>query len=96
MPTSPGRRPAAPVPLPSTGQQLAISFGVAGASLIAALFVPTGLHTHAATMIYGVQQAFLILGIMTVLSSVVFMELKRDDGNDISRHDSAPSHETHD
>ncbi|MBU8875298.1 DHA2 family efflux MFS transporter permease subunit [Reyranella sp. MMS21-HV4-11] len=80
----------------ATGQQLAISFGVAGASLIAALFVPTGLHTHAATMIYGVQQAFLILGVMTVLSSVVFMELKRDDGNDISRHDSAPSHETHD
>ncbi len=53
-------------------QQLAISFGVAGASLIAALFVPVGLHTHAATMIYGVQQAFLVLGIITVLSSVVF------------------------
>jgi len=76
----------------ATGQQLAISFGVAGASLIAALFVPSGLHTHAAAMIYGVQQAFLILGVMTVLSSVVFMELKRDDGSDISRHDDTPRH----
>ena len=43
-------------------------------------------------MIYGVQQAFLVLGIITVLSSVVFMELKRDDGSDISRHDDTPHH----
>lgn len=74
----------------ATGQQLAISFGVAGASLIAAIFVPDTLHSHAATMIYGVQQAFLVLGLMTIVSSVVFMELKGDDGADISRHD-APS-----
>ncbi len=78
----------------ATGQQLAISFGVAGASLIAAIFVPAGLHTHAGTMIYGVQQAFLILGVMTVLSSVVFMELKRDDGDAVSRHADAPRHKT--
>lgn len=80
----------------ATGQQLAISFGVAGASLIAALFVPTGLHSHAGTMIYGVQQAFLVLGVITIVSSVVFMELKADDGSDISRHDGPPRHQTDD
>lgn len=71
----------------STGQQLAISFGVAGASLIAAVFVPPGLHSHPAALIHGVQQAFLVLGAMTIVSAVVFMELKKDDGAAISRHD---------
>jgi EmrB/QacA subfamily drug resistance transporter len=71
----------------ATSQQLSISFGVAGASLIAAMFVPAEMHSHAGTMIYGVQQAFLILGVVTVVSSVVFMELKADDGGDISNHD---------
>jgi EmrB/QacA subfamily drug resistance transporter len=71
----------------ATSQQLAISFGVAGASLIAAVFVPPGLHSHPSAMIHGVQQAFLVLGVLTILSSVVFMELKKDDGDAISRHD---------
>ena len=75
----------------ATGQQLAISFGVAGASLIAAMFVPPGLHSHPSAMIHGVQQAFLVLGAMTILSSVVFMELKKDDGDAISQHDKAHS-----
>ncbi len=79
----------------ATGQQLAISFGVAGASLIAALFVPDGAHSNPSAMIHGVQQAFLILGAMTILSSVVFMELRKDDGDSISHH--APvSRDTHD
>ena len=77
----------------ATGQQLSISFGVAGASLIAAMFVPAEMHSHAATMVYGVQQAFLILGVVTVVSSVVFMELKADDGGNISNHDE-PHHPT--
>ena len=77
----------------ATGQQLSISFGVAGASLFAALFVPAEMHSHAATMVYGVQQAFLILGVVTVVSSVVFMELKADDGGNISNHDE-PHHPT--
>ena len=76
----------------STGQQLSISFGVAGASLIAAMFVPAEMHSHAGAMIYGVQQAFLILGVMTIASSVVFMELKADDGGDISKHDTPVDH----
>jgi EmrB/QacA subfamily drug resistance transporter len=79
----------------ATGQQLAISFGVASASLIASFFVPDGAHTNPSAMIHGVQQAFLVLGAMTILSSVVFMELRKDDGDSISQH--APvSRDTHD
>lgn len=71
----------------ATGQQLAISFGVAGASLIAAFFVPPGLHSHPAALVHGVQQTFLVLGALTIVSSVVFTELRKDDGDAISRHD---------
>jgi EmrB/QacA subfamily drug resistance transporter len=70
----------------STGQQMSISFGVAGASLIAAYFVPESLRSDPAGLIHGVHQAFVVLGIMTMVSSVVFMQLKRDDGGAISRH----------
>jgi EmrB/QacA subfamily drug resistance transporter len=73
----------------AAGQQLAISFGVAGAALIAAIFVPPEMHSHPAAIIHGAQQAFLALGIITILSSVVFMELKADDAADMSHHDVA-------
>jgi EmrB/QacA subfamily drug resistance transporter len=73
----------------ATGQQLAISFGVASAALIAAFFVPPALHSHPAAIIHGTQQAFLALGILTLLSSVTFIELKADDGEGMSRHDAA-------
>ena len=74
----------------STGQQMSISFGVAGAALIAAIFVPPEMHSHPDVIIHGVQQAFLVLGILTVLSSVVFLELRADDGADMSRHAAGP------
>lgn len=79
----------------ATGQQLSISFGVAGAALIAALFVPPELHSHPAAIIHGTQQAFLVLGLLTILSSLVFMELKANDGEAMSRHDTANQHEAH-
>jgi hypothetical protein len=50
---------------------VAHSFGVAVASLVAALFVPDRFHTGAAQMMHGVHQAFVVLGIATVISSVV-------------------------
>jgi hypothetical protein len=56
------------------------------------MFVPAVMHSHAGSMIYGVQRAFLILGVMTIASSVVFMELKADDGGDISKHDRSADH----
>jgi EmrB/QacA subfamily drug resistance transporter len=76
----------------ATGQQLAMSFGVAGAALIAALFVPPEMHSHPDAIIHGAQQAFLALGLLTILSSVVFLELRADDGAGMSRSDTAHQH----
>jgi hypothetical protein len=80
----------------ATGQQLSISFGVAGAALIAALFVPPEMHSHPDAIIHGTQQAFLVLGVLTILSSAIFMELKADDGAAMSRHANAPTSKTAD
>lgn len=75
----------------TTAQQLAISFGVAGAALIAEYFVPSGTASsgavQAAAVIHGVQQAFLALGVLTIVSAVVFLELRTDDAADVARGD---------
>jgi EmrB/QacA subfamily drug resistance transporter len=70
----------------STAQQLSLSFGVASASLVAALFVPDRFHTLAPDMIHGIHQAFLVLGVATIVSTIVFRGLKAADGESISRH----------
>jgi EmrB/QacA subfamily drug resistance transporter len=70
----------------STGQQMSISFGVASASLIASLFVPESLHSDPAAMIHGVHEAFVALGLLTIASSVVFMELRKNDGGAVSSY----------
>ncbi len=49
----------------STVQQLAVSFGVASASLTAALFIPDHTHASAAEMIHGIHLALRLLGAMT-------------------------------
>jgi len=70
----------------STGQQMSVSFGIAGASLIASVFVPADLRGDPTALIHGVHQAFIVLGVMTMASSVVFLQLRRDDGGTVSRH----------
>ena len=70
----------------STAQQLSMSFGVAAASLVAALFIPDRHHAAARQMISGIHEAFLVLGIGTVVSTLVFAGLKRTDGSAVSQH----------
>ena len=70
----------------STVQQMSMSFGVATASLVAAFFVPDRHHATPAQLIAGIHEAFLVLGAVTVLSVVVFLELRPTDGENISRH----------
>jgi EmrB/QacA subfamily drug resistance transporter len=70
----------------STMQQMAISFGVATASLVTAVFIPNRFLTNAPEMIHGIHKAFLVLGAMTFLSSIIFRELKNGDGDSVSRH----------
>ena len=70
----------------STMQQMSISFGVATASLATAFFIPDRFHTSAPEMIHGIHKAFFVLGGITVLSTMVFRELKSTDGASTSRH----------
>ncbi len=67
-------------------QQMAISFGIATASLATACFVPDRFHTSAPEMVHGIHQSFLVLGGLTILSSLVFRELNGNDGDTISLH----------
>src|SRR5580658_54667 len=70
----------------STVQQMAISFGVATASFAAALFVPDRVHATGPEMRHGLHLAMLVLGAMTIVSTVVFNQLKAGDGDAVSRH----------
>jgi len=70
----------------STMQQLSISFGIASASLATAFFVPDRLHSSPDEIIHGIHRAFLVLGGMTAISTLVFKELKGDDGESVSQH----------
>ena len=70
----------------STAQQMSVSFGVASASLIAALFLPDRFHTSAPEIMSGVHHAFLVLGAATIVSTLVFSGLRRDDGSAVSQH----------
>jgi EmrB/QacA subfamily drug resistance transporter len=70
----------------STGQQLSISFAVAVASLVTALFVPDRFHTAPGELLQGIHEALLVLGVAALLSTLVFHGLRRDDGSAVSRH----------
>lgn len=68
----------------STAQQLSISFGVAIAGITTAIFVPAAASQHPSVMIDGIHRAFLLLGVLTVFSTLVFRTLKAGDGGDLS------------
>ncbi len=68
----------------STMQQMSISFGVAAAGLATAYFVPR-VHSNPAEMIHGVHEALVVLGVFTILSTVIFSKLKSGDGQNVSQ-----------
>jgi MFS family permease len=70
----------------STVQQLSLSFGIAAASLVTAVFVPDRFHADAAEMIQGIHRAFLVLGIWMVLTTITFMRLHNSDGAAVSQY----------
>jgi EmrB/QacA subfamily drug resistance transporter len=70
----------------STVQQMAVSFGVAAASLTAALFIPDRFHATGPQMIHGIHLALWVLGSLTIVSTIVFNELSSEDGGAVSRH----------
>jgi MFS family permease len=69
----------------STAQQMAVSFGVAAASLVTVFFIPDHVRSNPAQFIQGVHRAFLVLGGMTLVSTIVFFELKQGDGDAVSQ-----------
>ncbi len=70
----------------STMQQLSLSFGVAVSSIIAAWFIPDRRHASPGELISGIHGAFVVVGLLTLLSAVVFRQLRPEDGANVSRH----------
>jgi EmrB/QacA subfamily drug resistance transporter len=70
----------------STVQQLAVSFGIAAASLAAALFIPDYTRASAPELIHGIHLALRVLGALTIVTTLVFSELTQSDGEAVSSH----------
>lgn len=70
----------------STVQQMAVSFGVASASLCAALFIPGHERAAPAGMVHGIHLALRALGVWTALSCMLFSGLRSTDGAAVSAH----------
>ena len=71
----------------STSQQLSMSFGVATASLAAAFFIPDRFRAGPAEIIHGIHRACVALGVLTILSTLLFRALKETDGQSVSQHE---------
>lgn len=69
----------------STGQQMAISFGVASASLVAALYLGGVAQADTSAYVHGLHKAFLTLGLFTIGASASFHALRPADGSNVSR-----------
>lgn len=75
----------------STVQQMSMSFGVAVASILTAIYL--GGLGHAAQpagdqeMIAGIHRTLITVGLFTVAASTVFLGLGRSDGAAVSRHE---------
>lgn len=68
-----------------TAQQMALSFGVAFASLVAALFLQGVAQADHLRYITGLHRTFLVLGGFTIVSSFTFARLHLRDGVNVSQ-----------
>jgi MFS family permease len=69
----------------SSMQQLSISFGLAFASIIAGLFLGDLPQSDRIAVTNALHHAFVTLGCMTILSSLSFWSLSKNDGDNVSR-----------
>ena len=37
-------------------------------------------------MIHGIHEAFLVLGVLTIVSTLIFTDLQSGDGDNVSQH----------
>jgi MFS family permease len=70
----------------STIQQLSISFGIALASLITGMFLGGATHAAVPEMTRAIHYAFIVLGAVTVMSTLLFGRLHQNDGQSVSRY----------
>jgi EmrB/QacA subfamily drug resistance transporter len=75
--------------LASTAQQMSLSFGVAFASLVAAWFLGRVDQTNPAETVPALHKAFLAMGGLTIISSIMFWRLTSTDGANISHYEEA-------
>lgn len=80
----PDREASMATSLASTAQMMALSFGVAFASLVAAWFLGDTPQAQSADLLPALHQAFRLLGAVTIISSLSFWRLHPDDGNNVS------------
>ena len=75
----------------SSFQQLSLSFGLAFGSLVTGWFLGDLPQSDHAAIIGALHHAFRALGVMTILSALVFFRLRPDDGDSISRGKRPPA-----
>lgn len=69
----------------SSVQQLSLSFGLAFASIVAALFIGDLPQSDRAAITDALHHAFIALGCLTLVSSLSFWSLRKNDGDNVSR-----------
>lgn len=69
----------------SSTQQLSISFGLAFASIVAGLYIGDLPQSDHEAITHALHYAFLTLGGLTLLSSLSFWSLRKNDGDNVSR-----------
>ena len=74
----------------STFQQLSMSFGLACGSLIAAWYLGGVPQTEQVAVTSALHRTFLMVGGLTILSSLSFWTLRPDDGVNVSRGSGPP------
>jgi EmrB/QacA subfamily drug resistance transporter len=74
----------------STFQQLSMSFGLACGSLIAAWYLGGVPQTEQVAVTSALHRTFLMVGGLTILSSLSFWTLRADDGVNVSRGSGPP------
>lgn len=69
----------------SSFQQLSMSFGLAAGSLVTAWFLGDVPQTNRVMVTSALHNAFVALSVVTILSSLAFWTLRREDGESISK-----------
>jgi len=75
----------------SSMQQLSASFGLATGSLVTGWFLGDLPQSDRAALTSALHHAFIALAVLTLLSSLTFWSLRKEDGESISRGNAKPA-----